>query len=159
MSMTWEECKSKIQSLGFVEDSEMVEDEYPTIIINSVNRALDYIYNDLVKPYEAYFSSLYSTWGYKVNQYNGVTEYVKTNVWTADAPEHVSAETEEDYELDLPDNVVFMVPLLASHWIWLDDEEQKAYTYYNEYVAWRNDFIANISNRNGKVIMTGGLWF
>ena len=45
----------------------------------------------------------------------------------------LTMDTENSYELKLPDKLVVLVPLLASYYIWLDDDERKAITYRNEY--------------------------
>jgi hypothetical protein len=45
----------------------------------------------------------------------------------------LTEDTADDYELKLPDKLVHLVPLLASHYIWLDDDERKAYMYRNEF--------------------------
>ena len=62
--------------------------------------------------------------------------------------------------MGLPDAVLYMIPLLASYYVWLDDDVEKAVYYYNMYDNERNNIINNtIKGQNGRVVMVGGLDF
>lgn len=45
----------------------------------------------------------------------------------------LASDTEDSTELELPTKAHHLVPLLASYYIWLEDENSKAVAYYNEY--------------------------
>jgi|GEM_PF-1158009 len=51
--------------------------------------------------------------------------------------------TPDDFEIELDHDVLPLVPLLASHWIWLDDEPAKAAMYWNEYDVLKNQILQN----------------
>ena len=44
-------------------------------------------------------------------------------------------------DMGLPDAVLYMIPLLASYYVWLDDDVEKAVYYYNMYDNERNNII------------------
>lgn len=92
----------------------------------------------------------------KVNQYN----------W--DCPDtpltKITGNTDDSFlfgaDMGLPDAVLYMIPLLASYYVWLDDDVDKALYYYNMYDNERNNIINNtIKGQNGRVVMVGGLDF
>lgn len=153
--MTYAEVKAKIRDLGFEDDATM--EEYKDIVTNSVNRSLDMIFYDIEKPNKGYFVNDLSKWSTKV--VDGITEEVITKEYKVTAPEHVTNATEATFEIELPDELVYLLPILASYFIWLDDDVQKANAYYNLYLQEKNDFEQRVRGRNNKVIMTGGLWF
>ena len=47
----------------------------------------------------------------------------------------VTADTPDTFELELPEKVHHLVPLLAAYFLWLDDDAVKAAYYYNMYEA------------------------
>lgn len=133
--MTWSELKRHLRSLGFEEPSTM--SEYSDIVIDAVNRAMDWVYDTVVKDYQSYFSAA-------------------DDFDAEDRPTHVTASTEDDFDIELPDSVVHIVALMAAHWLWLDDDERKAVMYWNE----ADGLIAGIRDsaaRARKVKFTGGL--
>ena len=127
--MTFQELKSRIQSLGFEEDSTMNESEYTRIIVDSTNRALQYIYDSTVKLMIPYYQRELGT--------------------TPSRPEIIYTDTEDDYEIDLPDDLVELLPLLVAYHVWLDDDITKATMYYNNFVQKRDD-IVNANNSTVK---------
>lgn len=46
---------------------------------------------------------------------------------------HINADTPDTFVPELPTKVHHLIPLLASYYLWLDDEERKAVQYYNQY--------------------------
>lgn len=110
--MTYKELKDIIRDLGFEEESTM--NEYSSIILGACNRAISTVYHTVLSRIEGYLK-------FKDIDF----DMPKMDVLTA--------STEDEYELQLPDKVVFLVPLLASYYIWLDDDERKAVMYRNEY--------------------------
>ncbi len=110
--MTYKELKEKIRDLGFEEDATM--SEYSSIVMNACNRAISTVYHTVLSRVESYFK-------------------FRDMDWFMPDMDVLSADTPDDYKLNLPDKLVFLVPLLASYYIWLDDDERKAITYRNEY--------------------------
>lgn len=131
--MTFQELKSRIQSLGFEEDSTMREDEYNKIVVNSVDRALQTIYDTTVKMMFPY--------------------YERELGYTPQRPEHITLETTDDYEIDMPDDMLELIGLLASYHIWLDDDLTKATMYYNNFVQKRDLIMqANMSTAKATIM-------
>lgn len=131
--MTFKELKSRIKSLGFEEDSTMTE--YSDIVLDSVNRALQYIYDSTVKLMIPY--------------YQRELGYAPTR------PEILTIDTDDSYEIDLPEDLVELLPLLASYHIWLDDDLTKATMYYNNFVQKRDAIIeANMSTAKATIMPT-----
>lgn len=91
----------------------------------------------------------------------------KTYTYTWDCPSYpltkITDETEDEFSLTkdegMPDKVIYLIPLLASYYVWLDDDVEKAVYYYNMYDSELSKLIDTIKNRNGKVVMYGGLLF
>ena len=54
--MTIKELKSNIKTLGFEEDSTM--DLYSEIVLNAINRSIDWVYRTVVEPYKNYFEDV-----------------------------------------------------------------------------------------------------
>jgi len=134
-NMTLLEFKSRIKSLGFEEDSTINEAEYQEIIINSLNRALQYIYDSTVKLMIPY--------------------YERELGYTPTRPAIVTLDTPDDYEIDLPEDLVEIMPLLTAYHIWLDDDLTKATMYYNNFVQKRDDIInANNSTVKATIMPT-----
>lgn len=105
--ITWEELRTEVIDLGFEEDEVVNEDNYGRIIINATNRALRYIYSSFVPMYEERLS---------------------------DVPDRevITIDTEGDTEVTIPEEFEAVLPLLAAHYVWLDDDIQKATIYWNE---------------------------
>lgn len=107
--MTIKELKSNIKTLGFEEDSTM--DLYSEIVLNAINRSIDWVYRTVVEPYKNYFEDV-----------------VETDVYE---PSLITSDTSETEEIDLPEMVCGIVPLMSAYFIWLDDDERKATMYWN----------------------------
>lgn len=143
MAYKWAELKSEIVDLGFEEDS--ITTEYARLIRNSTNRALDLIYNTVVPQIEDYYK-ITESWGYEDDD----------GSWVLPRPRHVTAETEDDAAIGLARNLQPLIPLLASHYVWLDDDIQKATMYWNEYDQLKDTIIA-ACNRPRKAVIEGGI--
>lgn len=107
--MTIKELKSNIKTLGFEEDSTM--DLYSEIVLNAINRSIDWVYRTVIEPYKNYFEDV-----------------VEVDVYE---PSLITSDTSETEEIDLPEMVCGIVPLMAAYFIWLDDDERKATMYWN----------------------------
>ena len=143
MSTTWGELKSQVIDLGFEEDD--ITSDYGRIIRNSVNRAIDIVQSVVVPQIEGYYIAA-QNWGY---------EDPDTGKWTLPKLRHVTTETEDDDRLNVPDNLMPLVPLLSAHYIWLDDDITKAVTYWNEYDQLKDQIIA-VCRLPRKTVIEGG---
>ena len=137
--MTYGEAKEIIRDYGFEDNSAM--SEYQTIIKNSLNTAIQNIYDDMVIQLKGYYKKTLST---------------DEKEWEPVRPELINDLTEDDFVIELPDNLLVLVPLLAAHFVWLDDDIQKSINYYNDYEDMRqkilNSFFSDV-----KATITGGI--
>lgn len=69
----------------------------------------------------------------------------------------VTNETDESFEIELDSDVCVLLPLLASYYVWLDDDERKATMYYNNYESLRNAVIGTNTGTIAKVKCKGWL--
>lgn len=71
----------------------------------------------------------------------------------------IKASTQDDYVVPIDKTVEPLLPLLAAHYVWLDDEEQKAVMYYNEYEGMKNEILNAIREKESapKAIIYGGI--
>lgn len=143
MAYTWADLRSEIVDLGFEEDS--ITTEYARLIRNSTNRALDLIYHTVVPQIEDYYK-LTESWGYEDSD----------GEWTLPKPRHITENTADEDVIGLAKNLQPLIPLLASHYVWLDDDIQKATMYWNEYDQLK-DIIIQTCNRPRKAVIEGGI--
>lgn len=137
--MTYGEFKQEIRDLGFEDDSSM--EEYNTIVRNAANRSIQYIYSDLVIRFKTYFKQLLST---------------EDREWEALRPLPITVLTTDDFVIDLPEPLLVLVPLLAGHFVWLDDDVQKSVMYWNDYEEMRNGIVAAFLS-DTKATIKGGI--
>ena len=137
--MTYGEAKEIIRDYGFEDNSAM--SEYQTIIKNSLNTAIQNIYDDMVIQLKGYYKKTLST---------------EEKEWQPVRPELINDLTEDDFVIELPDNLLVLVPLLAAHFVWLDDDIQKSINYYNDYEDMRQK-ILNSCFSDVKATITGGI--
>ena len=148
MAVTWSDLKAQLVDLGFEEDEIMSETEYGRTARDSVNRALDVVYQTVALRIEGYYK-VTQTWGY---------EDEETGEWIIPKPRHISEETEDDYRISLADNLTFLVALLAAHWLWLDDDITKATMYWNEFDQLKLE-ITDIGRTPSNAQIVGGVSF
>lgn len=137
--MTYGEAKEIIRDYGFEDNSAM--SEYQTIIKNSLNTAIQNIYDDMVIQLKGYYKKTLST---------------DEKEWEPVRPELINDLTEDDFVIELPDNLLVLVPLLTAHFVWLDDDIQKSINYYNDYEDMRQK-ILNSCFSDVKATITGGI--
>ena len=137
--MTYGEAKEIIRDYGFEDNSAM--SEYQTIIKNSLNTAIQNIYDDMVIQLKGYYKKTLST---------------DEKEWEPVRPELINDITEDHFVIELPDNLLVLVPLLAAHFVWLDDDIQKSINYYNDYEDMRQK-ILNSCFSDVKATITGGI--
>ena len=143
MATTWGNIKAELVDLGFEEDS--ITTEYGRIMINSVNRALDVVYDIVVPQIESYYR-ITESWGYEDD--NGD--------WTLPKPRHIDENTADEQRINIADNLAPLIPLLAAHWLWLDDDVTKATLYWNEYDQLKDQIIAVCRQPRKAQIIGGG---
>jgi len=139
--MTWLELKEQIRDLGFEEDSTM--NDYNSIVINASNRAVNFILKTIVEKYQGYFQLKLST---------------DTKTWKVPSISKITSSTDDTAPINLPDKVIDLVPLLAAHYVWLDDDIQKSTQYWNEYDDLKNQLIEDMQ-RPVKCVFGEGLWW
>lgn len=133
--MTYGNLKAQIRDLGFEENASM--DEYKGIVINACNRAVNIILKTVVSNIEGYFK-------------------FENEEWEFPKPISITIDTADDSVIDLPDKVIDLVPLLASYYAWLDDDERKAVYYYNQYDDLKNQILAECQG-GSKARIVGGI--
>lgn len=154
--MNWGELKENIRDLGFEEDSTM--QEYSTIVMNAANRAIDMVVQELILPNKEYFGALYSTKKKVTDPLTGEVTYERVK-WEQPELDPITAETENSFEIDVPERVEYILPILASYYVWLDDDQVKAVMYWNQYDDFRNRLNEEARSRNYNCDFYGGLWF
>ena len=122
--MTYGEAKEIIRDYGFEADS--IYSEYQTVIKNALNTAIQNIYDDMVIQLKGYYKKTLST---------------EEEEWAPVRPEIITDNTDDDFIIALPDNLLVLVPLLAGHFVWFDDDTQKAVNYYNDYEDMRQKIL------------------
>lgn len=137
--MTYGELKEEIKDLGFEDTSSM--EEYITVVKNAANRSIQYIYSDVVTQLRGYFKQTLST---------------PEEEWEGLRPLPITDLTTDDFVIDLPEPLLVLVPLLASHFVWLDDDIQKSVMYWNDYEEMKNGIMAACF-RDSKARITGGI--
>lgn len=137
--MTYGEAKEIIRDYGFEDNSAMAE--YNTNVKNALNTAIQNIYDDMVIQLKGYYKKTLST------------EEVP---WEPVRPEYIMESTPDDFVIELPDNLLVLVPLLAAHFVWLDDDIQKSINYYNDYEDMRQK-ILNSCLGDTRATITGGI--
>lgn len=142
---TWGNIKAELVDLGFEEDN--ITTEYGRIMMNSVNRALDVVYDIVVPQIESYYR-ITESWGYEDD--NGD--------WVLPKPRHIREDTTDEQKINIADNLAPLIPLLAAHWLWLDDDVTKATLYWNEYDQLKDQIIA-VCRQPRKAQIIGGVGF
>lgn len=131
--MTYGEAKEIIRDYGFEDNSAMTE--YNTNVKNALNTAIQNIYDDMVIQLKGYY---------------------KKTLYEPTRPEYIVDSTPDDFVIELPDNLLVLVPLLAAHFVWLDDDIQKSINYYNNYEDMRQK-ILNACLGDTRATITGGI--
>ena len=131
--MPYGEEKEIIRDYGFEDNSAMTE--YKTNVKNALNAAIQNIYDDMVTQLKGYY---------------------KRTLYEPTRPEYIVDSTPDDFVIELPDNLLVLVPLLAAHFVWLDDDIQKSINYYNNYEDMRQK-ILNACLGDTRATITGGI--
>ncbi len=130
--MTWLELKQYITDLGFEEDM-TTEAEYNRIVINATNRAIDILRYKTAPRLEGYLKLI--GYGEEVTDTDGFRH------WELPTLEHIHIETDDLHDIGLPKMFNPLLELLTAHYVWLDDDESKAITYWNEYAQLEQELI------------------
>lgn len=137
--MTYGEVKEKIRDYGFEDNSTM--EEYSTIVKNAVNAAQQFLYDEIVIHLKGYYKQALST---------------PDNEWEPVRPKYITDSTGDDWIFNLPDNIIELLPLLASYFVWLDDDNVKATLYWNVFDEKRQS-ILSACLKDAKATITGGV--
>lgn len=143
MATTWADLRAELVDLGFEEDEITIE--YGRLMRNSVNRALDVVYNIVVPQIESYYK-LTASWGYED----------ESGDWVLPKPKHITENTPDTQRITIADNLYPLIPLLAAHYIWLDDDITKATMYWNEYDQLKEQIIG-VCRMPRKAVIEGGI--
>lgn len=141
--MTLGYLKNNIRDLGFEDETTMVEEEEKSIVINAINKSLNLINSDIVLPLQAWFRKELST---------------EEEEWEVPEIQVFDELTSDDTEINLPNRVLPLVPLLCAHFVWLDDDVQKSTIYWNDYEEFRNRIYSGCMS-SAKVTVGKGLRF
>lgn len=139
--MTLQYLKDYIRDLGYEDNATMSETEIISIVLNAINETLNYINTDVVLGSKAYFERELST---------------PEEKWVVPPIQVFTIDTPPETKINLPERVLPLVPLLAAHFVWLDDDITKSTIYYNDYEDMRQRILNSI-NTTHKVIIKEGL--
>lgn len=67
-------------------------------------------------------------------------------------PTKVTPETPDTFQFEIPLAVHHLIPLLASYYLWLDDDERKAVMYKNDFEEARDIALAEVNKSKAKVM-------
>jgi len=134
--MNWENLKEEIRDLGFETDE--IFEEYESVIINACNRAMKVIRHTIIARHEDYFPDYFDI------EYNTLVDYTP-----------ITADTTDDTVIEIPEKLEVLLPLLASHYVWLDDDQVKSMLYWNEYDDLKNQLEFDIASPR-RCIIDGG---
>lgn len=85
-----------------------------------------------------------------------VASYSRGTTWNPTEPTTIDENTLDTTTINLPADVLEMLPILASYYVWLDDDIEKATYYWNQYDDMRNTMF-NASERGAKATISGVL--
>lgn len=166
---TWGEIKQEIIALGFEKDATYTK--YAQIIMAATNRAMNlicatvrpikrvlqvkqeatttYDLNEMVDDYMALFLPVKRSGTMEsapsTETTNGcvmIDGAGAFDIYYSARPAKVDVSTQDDYAFELDDDVAELLPLLASYFIWLDDDERKAVMYWNNYEDLKSQILA-----------------
>lgn len=166
---TWGNLKRDILSLGFEKDT--TYDRYESIIIAAVNRAMTMICATVRSIKKVLQTEQAETTEYnmaeEVDDFMGLFLPVKRrgtdenvpsrqtvngcvviegegqfDIYYSARPTRIDSVTSDSHVLELDQDVVELLPLLAAYFIWLDDDERKAVMYWNNYEDLKNQILA-----------------
>ncbi|MEG1779141.1 MAG: hypothetical protein RR263_03495, partial [Oscillospiraceae bacterium] len=68
-----------------------------------------------------------------------------------------TVDTKDSFEIELPFDKQHLLPLLASYYIWLDDDDTKATVYYNKFISSVNVLVDNLSEPMAVIESSGDI--
>lgn len=60
-------------------------------------------------------------------------EYGEFDVWYEKLPQKITDGTSDDYEVEIDYQATLLIPLLVAHYVWLDDDSDKALLYLDQF--------------------------
>jgi hypothetical protein len=162
---TWGGLRDEIIRLGFesASDAATVKENLPTII-DAANRSIE-INNEFI-PAIARMSKVKSSSGIERVELPGRLDHVTVetdyilpysnyqtepgnvivlfeagtyNIFYEKELTKITDSTTDDFVLENDLHVLELIPVFAAYYVWLDDDIQKAMTYYNQYTETRNE--------------------
>lgn len=135
MSLTYGDLKEQLIDMGF-EDSNVLETEnYDRVFRNAINRATSVIYNTVERQLEWFILK-------------------DDDIDELEVPLKVKVTTSDSANMNMATICEPLLPLLAAHYIWLDDDIQKATYYYNEYDSLKQEIVSTANLRRKATIVT-----
>ena len=97
--------------------------------------AMPAVCNEAIRRIKPYIMNMYT--------YNKDTKsYEKSTI------DRIDSETDDDYELTLPEDACVLIPLYIASQLYKDDDISQATAYRNEFEAGLQDLISNIENQS-----------
>lgn len=135
MSLTYGDLKEQLIDMGFEESNVLETENYGSVFRNAINRATSVIYNTVERQLEWFI--------------------LQDDNWDElEVPLKVRSTTTDNANMNMATICEPLLPLLAAHYIWLDDDIQKATYYYNEYYSLKQELVNMTNLRRKATIVT-----
>lgn len=135
--MTWGEIQIISLEKMFAKDEPIDVDSLPKLRKDDdckwYLRAMPAVCNEAIQRIKPYIMNMYA-----INE--GKTEKTKLDKITID--------TDDDYELTLPEDACVLIPLYIASQLYKDDDIAQATAYRNEFEVGLQDLIPNIENQS-----------
>lgn len=80
------------------------------------------------------------------------------DVWFRRTPAKITALTPDDFEIEFDADAATLIPLLASFYLWQDEDERKAVRYRNEYEELKKQLIESRAGAPAARVTTAEGW-
>ena len=135
--MTWGEIQKISLEKMFAKDEPIEVDDIEDLKEDDDCKwylsAMPEVCNEAIERVKAYCMNNY--------EYND-GKYEKTKV------EHITADTDTDYEIDLPESACVLIPLYIASQLYKDDDIAQATAYRNEFEVGLQDINVEIENQD-----------
>lgn len=135
--MTWGEIQKISLEKMFTKDEPIEVDDIEDLKEDDDCKwylsAMPEVCNEAIERVKAYCMNNY--------EYND-GKYEKTKV------EHITADTDTDYEIDLPESACVLIPLYIASQLYKDDDIAQSTAYRNEFEVGLQDLLIEIDNQD-----------
>lgn len=136
--MTWGEIQKSALEKMFAKDEPIDVEEIDQLKEDDDCKwylsAMPAVCNEAIERIKPYVMNMY--------KYNEETkQYDKTRI------EHIDADTENDYKIELPEDACVLIPLYIASQLYKDDDISQATAYRNEFEVGLQDLYYNIENQ------------